>query len=316
MKYLDFVKTSVPEGRKYHMHKTFIYLFVDPRDQRIRYVGKSKDPLTRYHQHLRPEERSSHYPVARWIKKLQQLGIFPEMHLIECVLDKDYEVREKFWIQHYRNMYPDLLNITDGGEGAYGVSPTAETREKLGQASAESWAALSPADHVSRVSKMRASRSYDENFGQRVSEAKRGRRPSRPGAASAFTGVSQQANSNSWQATINDNGTRKYLGSFRTELGAASAYNREARILGLPLNRIEVPKVDEAPLSNSHIGAMKPNRTSRFQGVSWNTRKQRWIAQFTKAGKRKILGQFVEEEAAAEAYQKAMQEFSESTGKT
>lgn len=48
--------------------------------------------------------------------------------------------------------------------------------------------------------------------------------------SSRFKGVSKNWNRESWRAQICDNGTRKYLGYFKTELAAAYAYDRAARL--------------------------------------------------------------------------------------
>jgi hypothetical protein len=49
----------------------------------------------------------------------------------------------------------------------------------------------------------------------------------------------------------------------------------------------------------------KETTTSRFRGVSWNKRAERWVAQIKKAGQHQFLGLFDVEEDAGEAYDKA-----------
>lgn len=58
-------------------------------------------------------------------------------------------------------------------------------------------------------------------------------RPKRPGASSKHRGVSYRKKTGLWTAQVYWRGRRYYLGSFRTELEAALAYNIHAqKIIG------------------------------------------------------------------------------------
>jgi hypothetical protein len=50
-------------------------------------------------------------------------------------------------------------------------------------------------------------------------------------------------------------------------------------------------------------GSARP--TSQFKGVSWETRRQRWVAQLAVDGKHRFLGYFTDELHAARAYDQA-----------
>lgn len=50
----------------------------------------------------------------------------------------------------------------------------------------------------------------------------------------------------------------------------------------------------------------KKNSVSRYKGVSWNTRKQRWIVRFNWLGKDHYVGAFKDERIAAQAYNEAI----------
>lgn len=92
----------------------FIYLLRDPRDNQIRYVGKTDDPQTRYNNHLNEKSRCAR---VQWIRELRSLGLQPTLDIVEELADDDiWEDREILWIRHYRDMGCNLTNGTDGGE--------------------------------------------------------------------------------------------------------------------------------------------------------------------------------------------------------
>lgn len=50
----------------------------------------------------------------------------------------------------------------------------------------------------------------------------------------------------------------------------------------------------------------KKNKTSKYTGVSWNKKSNKWVAHIKINGKSKHLGYFENEDEASEAYQKAL----------
>lgn len=88
----------------------YIYALRDPRDGRVRYVGKSVNPKARYGKHLR-EVRST--PKCRWIEELKAEGLKPELVLLHKCKHKDIIACERRWIAKH----DDLLNANPGGAG-------------------------------------------------------------------------------------------------------------------------------------------------------------------------------------------------------
>ncbi len=111
--------------------KTFIYGLKDPETKLIRYIGKSNDPEKRYRDHLR--DKSITYKTY-WIKSLAAKGLYPELVILEEVLIECWQERECYWITYYREQSIPLTNLTDGGDGVKGVSPSEETRRKMSEA--------------------------------------------------------------------------------------------------------------------------------------------------------------------------------------
>jgi hypothetical protein len=92
----------------------FIYALVDPRDGRIRYVGKAKNIQERVKRHFK-DRRTNQQRVA-WFVELSVLGLTPEIKILESVQEGhswlEAEVR---WITEMRANGCELLNITCGG---------------------------------------------------------------------------------------------------------------------------------------------------------------------------------------------------------
>lgn len=84
-----------------------IYCLLDD-DGRVRYVGVSKDARQRLRWHWnRRRSSGGNRTVADW---LCTLSAPPEMIVIDWAPEASrYEV-ERRWIEHFRSLYPDLLN--------------------------------------------------------------------------------------------------------------------------------------------------------------------------------------------------------------
>lgn len=92
----------------------FIYALSDPRDNQIRYIGKTDNLSRRFKMHLTEKYKSY---KCNWIKSLLSINLKPNMLILESVpVDKDWESREIYWIQFYREQGCNLTNMTDGGD--------------------------------------------------------------------------------------------------------------------------------------------------------------------------------------------------------
>lgn len=113
------------------IRQTIIYGLVDPRNQQIRYVGKTSGRLhSRRLAHISDVRRGRTYiPRHRWLAELLSSGLEPEIFEIEVVID-NWQEAEQFWISYYRFIGADLLNATDGGDGLVSYRHKDETRKK------------------------------------------------------------------------------------------------------------------------------------------------------------------------------------------
>lgn len=109
---------------------------MDPRDGAWRYIGKSSSGMKRPKAHGRSStlKVESHFPVHRWIEKLRRLGHEYQILVLEETTKDQLAEAECEWIAEARRQGVDLLNLTDGGEGALGYKQSMETRRKRGDA--------------------------------------------------------------------------------------------------------------------------------------------------------------------------------------
>jgi hypothetical protein len=100
------------------MKKVSIYALIDPFTGEIRYVGKTIKKLSeRLRNHLFDKDRYPNRYVCKWLSKVCKLGGKPIIKLIEECNELNYQEREKYWVNYYRNKFK-LCNLTEGGEGA------------------------------------------------------------------------------------------------------------------------------------------------------------------------------------------------------
>jgi len=110
-----------------------VYLLIDPRDHRIRYVGKSTNPTARLAAHLRDRSTTR---KANWLRTLTAAGLRPTLTVVETG-EGEWQYAETRWILNLRAAGCDLTNATDGGEGLH--NPTEQTRTRIADAQRAIW---------------------------------------------------------------------------------------------------------------------------------------------------------------------------------
>lgn len=109
---------------------TFIYGLIDPRDNIIKYVGKSDDPEKRLLGHLK-QCKESVTLKNRWVAKLKDMGLKPIVTILEEVPMSEWELKEQQWIKDLTEQGYELKNGDRGGKGRSGFIVSDETRQKL-----------------------------------------------------------------------------------------------------------------------------------------------------------------------------------------
>ncbi len=91
-----------------------IYMLVDPRDSVVRYVGQTiQETKQRLAEHISLARRKKikNIHVYNWIRQLLNLNLVPEIYILEDNLDNAIITdREKYWINHLKNLGADLTN--------------------------------------------------------------------------------------------------------------------------------------------------------------------------------------------------------------
>ena len=89
-----------------------IYGLVDPRDNKIRYVGKTKRQLNkRLYEHIFNKRTIRTYK-SNWITALKKENLNPLIIELEICDENNWIEREQYWI----NKLDNLTNLTRGGE--------------------------------------------------------------------------------------------------------------------------------------------------------------------------------------------------------
>lgn len=132
------------------------------------------------------------------------------------------------------------------------------------------------------------------------------------GGRSCFKGVTWSPRCGRWQASLRFEGKRLFLGRYKNEADAAKAYDMAARHYCGEFARTNFEgseKATVAELQKSYrlLNSKKPS--SRYIGVCWRKKDNRWVAQITHLKKSHYLGEFALEEQAARAFDVAAIEF-------
>ena len=98
------------------METVYIYTLEHPITKEIRYVGKTKNPKMRFHNHCNKlHNEKSH--KRNWINKLKKEGLKPKMKILDEVLESEWKFWERFWINQLKQWNFNLVNHTSGGDG-------------------------------------------------------------------------------------------------------------------------------------------------------------------------------------------------------
>ena len=97
----------------------YIYALIDPRNNEVRYIGKTIHPKKRLSHHISECKRNNvlHYR-SNWIKKLLSLDMKPLLKILKICSLSEFEEYEKYYIKFYKGSR--LTNSDETGQGNIG----------------------------------------------------------------------------------------------------------------------------------------------------------------------------------------------------
>lgn len=99
----------------------FVYYLQNPITSEIFYVGATevslKNRLRGHYQHLSESLNGKRKMNKRMQYLLDLKPLKATIHLLEIITEGNLEEREIFYIKHFRDINPNLTNMTNGGPG-------------------------------------------------------------------------------------------------------------------------------------------------------------------------------------------------------
>jgi DNA-binding NarL/FixJ family response regulator len=159
----------------------YIYGLHDPRNDELRYIGKSDRPRERLSNHL--QDKSNNHR-CHWLQELKQLGLRPVLVIIDAVpAGHGWQHIEQVYIAAAREAGHRLTNATDGGDGVVNLTPEARAKmratwlgrkhrpESLERISAASRGCRHTDDWRAYMRERMRSRTFSDDHRQKISRA-------------------------------------------------------------------------------------------------------------------------------------------------
>lgn len=108
-----------------------IYVLKHPDTLEVRYVGKTVRSLSRrLGNHIANAKGNKHNKhLSNWILNILNENKKPVIELLETCQSNNWQEREQYWI----SQFPNLINLTAGGDGCVNFIHSPETIEKIRQ---------------------------------------------------------------------------------------------------------------------------------------------------------------------------------------
>jgi hypothetical protein len=224
--------------RQKNTKDTCIYWLVDTRPETLLtnpaglpfYCGKTvKAPNSRLWTHFQTARKHPNRPISI---RLNQCGEHVRIQLMEIVpADGNWAERERSWIRVTRFAFPGCVNVSDGGDGAPGNIPNAETRAKI--SAANKGRKQSP-EHLAKLSASRKGRRLTPEHREKVGAYFRGRpgkphtKEARAKISSAHHGRKQTPETIAARAAANTGKTRSAEVRLKMSVAQKKRYRHEA----------------------------------------------------------------------------------------
>lgn len=108
MKGKDLMKELPDIALKIDVDSVDIYALVDPITKKVKYIGQTFSVKSRYVAHLSQNSKLRNWQLPFWVRRLEKMGLRPELYLLEVVKHQEGNEREEFWINYFG--FDNLLN--------------------------------------------------------------------------------------------------------------------------------------------------------------------------------------------------------------
>jgi group I intron endonuclease len=254
----------------------YIYGLIDPRNNKIRYIGWCINPSGRLKSHLMSSQLKRNTHKINWIKQLLSINLKPILEILEIVSITDYAIKEQWWIKIFGR--ENLTNSTDGGEGT--LNPSDETREK--------------------ISKSQIGRKMSQETRDRMSKSQKGKHV----AGTKKSEESKKKQSESRKGDKNPNFGKKMSEEQKIKISKA----RINKYVGEASPNFGKPKSLETRKKLSYENTGKMQKYG-YIGISYLKESGHWQTRISYCGETIILGTFPSKIEAALAYNEAALEF-------
>jgi len=114
------------------MREIKIYTLSD--ETGVKYVGKTSDTKKRLYRHVYDAKTKKILNKRdAWIKSLLNKGEKPKLEIIDIVIEEDWVIMEQYWISQFKCWGFNLKNMTEGGDGIYGLIHSDKTKKKMSE---------------------------------------------------------------------------------------------------------------------------------------------------------------------------------------
>lgn len=96
-----------------------IYALVDPRDDTVRYVGKTTNVSRRLKQHVESGQGTAR--MRAWVREVSESGATVQIERLSLETDDTWEDAERAWIGFFRAR-GKIYNVNNGGGGTCSAS--------------------------------------------------------------------------------------------------------------------------------------------------------------------------------------------------
>jgi len=106
------------------MRYNYIYALIDPRTNKVKYIGRSSNPQERWLAHFSEKTNEKKY---KWMQELKAANLIPEIKILERCEYKDSSIKELVWIKKHKDT---ILNLKTEYKGNGSSLPVLVSSEK------------------------------------------------------------------------------------------------------------------------------------------------------------------------------------------